>query len=186
VKKDDFKYQKEDLSFWRSQTKDLKNQPKLEKHTNVISEDDLERDFLELKAGKEELLSFRKVLKESLEPLPDLTLEKNSAGIDKNTNHKFKTGRMPIQAKLDMHGMTQKVAFDALVNFINNSFEQGKRCVVVVTGKGFMSKNRGILKQSLPIWINNEDIRPKILSFCQATIKDGGGGAYYVFLKKKK
>ena len=178
AKKDSFKFQKEDLGFWRNQTSDLKNKSELDNHETI---EDVDPDFIELKAGKEELLNFRNKFIESINTLPDLTLDNNSAGIDKNTQRKFKTGRMNVQASLDMHGMTQDVAFEALISFINNCFNNDKRCVEVITGKGLLSKNGGVLRRSLPIWINNSDIRPKVLSFCQAH-----PGAYFVLLKRKK
>jgi DNA-nicking Smr family endonuclease len=184
AKKDTFKFKKEDLKFWHSQTDDLTNKTK--KKQDYSFEEDDDDTIIELKPGKKELLDFRKIFREEITTLPDLNTEENAAGIDRKTHQKFKAGKMPIEGKLDMHGMTQNEAFPALLDFINRSFHSEKRCLIVVTGKGFMSKNRGILKQSLPIWINNEDIRPKILSFCQARPTDGGSGAFYIFLKRKK
>jgi DNA-nicking Smr family endonuclease len=178
AKKDIFKFQKEDLGFWRNQTQDLKNKSELDDHETIA---DIDPDIIELKAGKAELLNFRKKAIEDIGTLPDLTLATNSAGVDKNTQRKFKSGKMNISASLDMHGMTQDVAFDALISFINSCFKDDKRCVEVITGKGMLSKTGGVLRRSLPIWINNEDIRPKILSFCQSH-----PGAYYILLKRQK
>ncbi|MCT4574786.1 MAG: Smr/MutS family protein [Alphaproteobacteria bacterium] len=182
-----FKFNKDDLSFWRNQTKDLKNKAKLEIHKNISNEVESEaEDFLNLKLSKEEILRFRGDVKEDLIALPDLVLGEKSAGIDKNTNKKFTSGKMPIEARLDMHGMTQEQALKELISFISRSYSTGKRCVVVITGKGTFGKSKAVLKKSFPKWINYPDIRPKILSFSPAIKKDGGSGAFYVFLKRKR
>lgn len=181
MKKDDFKLGMEDLKFWRGQTSDLKNRIKPEFRKDLV--DDAKKDdlYLELKAGREELLAFRKQVIEDITPLPDLTLEDNVAGVDKNTQRKFKTGKMPVDAELDMHGMTQEVAFNSLINFVNSSYDNDRRCVLVITGKGLLSANGGVLRRSLPIWVNDTDIRSKILSFCVAH-----PGAYYLLLKRRR
>ena len=105
-------------------------------------------------------------------------------GVDKSTAKKLKSGSYPIDSRIDLHGMTQDNAFDALKEFIINSYQQGFRCVLVVTGKG--KEGLGILFNNTPKWLNSSQLRPYIIMYNYATIKDGGQGALYVLIKRKR
>ncbi len=105
----------------------------------------------------------------------------SSAGIDKRQAERFKKGRLKVEAKLDLHGLTQKTAHSILNNFIENQWKIGKRCVLVVTGKG-----KGVLQSAVPNWLNQPLINQYILSFNYAQPKDGGSGALYILLKRHK
>lgn len=105
------------------------------------------------------------------------------SGLDGGRAKKFKRGQMEIDGKLDLHGMTQDEAFAALVDFIPSARAAGKRCVLIVTGKGKMGQ--GVLKENLPGWLNQPQNRPHILSFSPAQVQHGGDGAMYVLLKKR-
>ena len=109
-----------------------------------------------------------------------------TAGIDKRTAQRFKQGKMEIDAKLDLHGMTQDQAHSALADFISHCHSMGHRCVIVVTGKGSRSAETGILKQRVPQWLNQPPCRGCILSFSYARPNHGGDGALYVLLKRKR
>lgn len=116
----------------------------------------------------------------------------NTDNIDKNTASKFVKGNYKIEARLDLHGYTEKGAFSSVVEFIKNSYIQKKRCVLIITGKGLKDNNKpwyemtGIINQALMGWLNNPEIRPFILSVSQAKQSDGGGGAFYVLLKRQR
>ena len=95
------------------------------------------------------------------------------------------------QATLDLHGKTEKQAFDAVSNFIKTSYLQNRRCVLIITGKG-LNKNdddiflsHGKLKERTPVWLNSEELRPLILGFINPTEQMGGSGALYIILKKR-
>ena len=95
----------------------------------------------------------------------------------------------------DLHGYSLSDANDKISDLINMCFENGIRKLIVVTGKGLHSKNEknpyvskdlGILKYSVPEYIkNNFDLMKKVNSITEAVEKDGGGGAFYIYLKKK-
>lgn len=110
----------------------------------------------------------------------------STAGIDKRTADRFKRGEMDIQARLDLHGLTREAAHEALHDFMRESFERGRRCVIVVTGKGRRSGGEGILRSEVPRWLNEAQLRPLILSFSYAQPRDGGEGALYVFLRRER
>lgn len=118
--------------------------------------------------------------------LPDLD-HSSSPGLDKSTAAKLKKGRQPIEGRLDLHGMTQSEAHPALDSFIDNAYRAGKRGVLVITGKGTkLDGSVGVLRQAVPRWLNLPPNRPRILAFSHATAKDGGEGALYVLLKRKR
>ena len=108
-------------------------------------------------------------------------------GLDKSSAKKLNKGQHAIEAHLDLHGMTQQQAHVALTFFIEASFEARKRCVLVITGKGLrLGGSVGVLRLAVPRWLNEEPNRSRVLAFSYATLKDGGEGALYVMLKRKR
>ncbi len=105
-------------------------------------------------------------------------------------NKKFKT------KSIDLHGYTLEKANVIVESFINKNFKEGANKLIIVTGKGlhskneadpFVSKDLSILKHSVPEFIkNNEELMNKITNIREADVKDGGSGAFYVYLKKLK
>ena len=97
---------------------------------------------------------------------------------------------------IDLHGYTLEQANNAIEQFILKAFEEGVSKLIVVTGKGihsnvekdpYVSKDLSILKYSVPEFINNNQNLMKVINDIQdATIEDGGSGAFYVLLKKKR
>lgn len=107
-------------------------------------------------------------------------------GLDRRTGQRLKRGQLPIEARLDLHGRTQEEAHRALAAFIEGSHAAGRRCVLVVTGKGLRPDGSvGVLRRNVPRWLNQPALRQKIVAFDHAAIKDGGEGALYVLLKKR-
>ena len=95
---------------------------------------------------------------------------------------------------IDLHGHTLQESNKIIENFINKNYEEKVNKLIVVTGKGLHSKNEndpyvskdfGILRYSVPEYIKkNEDLMKKIIEIKEADIKDGGSGAFYIYLKK--
>ena len=96
---------------------------------------------------------------------------------------------------LDLHGKTLDEANSIIENFIKKSYEEKVQKLIIVTGKGlhsdnekdpYVSKDLGILKYSIPEFLrNNEDLMKIISNISEASVKDGGTGAFYIFLKKR-
>ena len=96
---------------------------------------------------------------------------------------------------LDLHGKTLDGANQIIENFIRKSYEDKIHKLIIVTGKGlhssnekdpYVSKDLGILKYSIPNFLkNNTDLMELISNISEASIEDGGSGAFYIFLKKK-
>lgn len=104
--------------------------------------------------------------------------------MDRKTAEKFTKGKMAVQAKLDLHGCFLDNAFEKLKNFIYEQSKKGSRCVLIVTGKGLDGKS--VIRASFPSWMNHKDVRGLIVSFVSACPQDGGSGAFYVLLKRKR
>ena len=96
---------------------------------------------------------------------------------------------------LDLHGKTLDEANQIIENFIRKSYEDKVHKLIIVTGKGlhssnekdpYVSKDLGILKYSIPNFLkNNTELMELISNISEASVEDGGSGAFYIFLKKK-
>ncbi|MDR1693744.1 MAG: Smr/MutS family protein [Lactobacillaceae bacterium] len=169
----------EDEKLWKEYTKGIK---KIESENTVFKDTNKE-------------LKVKKHIQ-----TPNISISKNQESlelgsfdnVDKNTAKKFRRGEMGIEATLDLHGFTEDMAYDAVINFIKNSYSYGKRSVIIITGKGirktdddiFLSK--GILKERVPRWLNSDELRPFILSYIHPDAKLGGEGALQILLRRKR
>jgi len=105
----------------------------------------------------------------------------------------IETNKVP---KLDLHGFSLVDANKIIRNFIIKSYDSGYKKLLVVTGKGsrskaynnpYLSEKLSVLKYSIPEYIkNNENLNHKISRISEASLKDGGEGAFYIFLKNNK
>ncbi|HAQ00843.1 MAG TPA: DNA mismatch repair protein MutS, partial [Rhodospirillum rubrum] len=108
--------------------------------------------------------------------------------MDGRTAGRLKRGRLDIDGRIDLHGMTQESAHAALRGFLRRGREQGWRCVLVITGKGGRSgdSGTGVLRRAVPMWLNGVDLRPLVVGFINATPRHGGEGALYVMLRRRR
>ena len=105
----------------------------------------------------------------------------HAPGVDKRTAERLRRGQLPIEARLDLHGHARETAYAALSGFLAAAWNSSRRNVLIVTGKG-----QGILKEAVPRWLNESPNRGRILMIAQAQPKDGGGGALYVLLRRRR
>ena len=108
-------------------------------------------------------------------------------------NQNTKVEKLKINS-IDLHGNSLDDANKIVENFINKNYEKGVKKLIIVTGKGlhsdneknpYVSKDLSILKYSVPEFIkNNKELMKKINEIREADIKDGGSGAFYIYLKK--
>ena len=113
-----------------------------------------------------------------------------------NKDNQFKNRKKYKIKNIDLHGFSLEEANETIEQLINDSYEKEISKIIVVTGKGihsdvdkdpYVSKDFGILKYSVPEFIkNNSELMKKIVEIKNAEINDGGDGAFYIFLKKKK
>ncbi|SKA93884.1 DNA-nicking endonuclease, Smr domain [Paucidesulfovibrio gracilis DSM 16080] len=108
-------------------------------------------------------------------------------GLDAKTFNQLKAGTLSHEGHLDLHGMNAEQAYDAMVFFLKESYLQGRRCVLLVTGRGINSPGgQGILRRSVQNWLTREPLKRVVLAFCTARAADGGAGALYVLLRKQR
>lgn len=95
-------------------------------------------------------------------------------------------GSHGIDGRLDLHGLTQAEAHHALLRFLRHGQERGARIVLVITGKGDGSGERGVLKRQVPMWLRLPEFRAYIVGFEDAAHGHGGSGALYVRIKRRQ
>ena len=105
-------------------------------------------------------------------------------GLDKNTARRFERGELPIDSAIDLHGLTQARAHEALDRFIGNAVKAGARVLIVVTGKG--RQGEGVLRKQVPEWLKLGPHASRILRLASARVQHGGDGAYYVLLRRNR
>ncbi len=113
--------------------------------------------------------------------------------MDRKSFGKLKRGKLKPEGRIDLHGMTLDRAHPALTRFILSAHASGKRLVLVITGKG---KDRdqggpipvryGVLRHQVPHWLAQSPLRPLVLQVTPAHLSHGGGGAYYVYLRRSR
>ncbi len=113
--------------------------------------------------------------------------------MDKKSFTKMKRGKSAPEARIDLHGMTAAAAHTALISFLLRSHDQGMRLVLVITGKGRHTDDRGpipqrvgILRQQLPHWISIPPLNGIVLQISEAHQRHGGSGAFYVYLSRHR
>jgi DNA-nicking Smr family endonuclease len=112
------------------------------------------------------------------------------AALTRKTKKRIARGAHAIDGRLDLHGMTQAEAHDALFAFLRARQARGGRTVLVITGKGARGSEegggRGVLKRMVPLWLGLPEFRGLIAGFESAAIGHGGDGALYVSLRKER
>ena len=108
------------------------------------------------------------------------------AGLDRANAQRLRRGRYGIEASLDLHGMTQAEAYRELVCFIRESRDAGRRCVLIITGRGLGPNGAGVLKSSVPRWLEEPELRRHVLAIAPAQPRDGGAGASYLLLRRRR
>jgi len=108
------------------------------------------------------------------------------APLGRRERARLSRGRSEIEARLDLHGMTQMRAHRALSNFLQRAHHDGLTFVLVITGKGKMGSERGVLRQQVPQWLSLPEFRSFVVSFEEAHVGHGGGGALYVRIRRAR
>jgi len=117
--------------------------------------------------------------------------------LERRKARKLSSGRIEIDGRIDLHGMRQSEAHDALRRFLKRGYAEGKRWVLVITGKGAPARTaqderaeregfeRGVLRRNVPRWLAEPELAGIVIGFTTAAIKHGGEGALYVHLRKR-
>ncbi len=117
----------------------------------------------------------------------DEYIEGSISGVGRNIMKRLKKGEIPVQDYLDLHGLTQKDAETRVREFLVRSHGRGLQCVLIVHGRGLNSPDSiPVLKERLPVWLNRGSARKIVIAFASARPYDGGTGAIYVLLRRRK
>lgn len=112
------------------------------------------------------------------------------AGLEKRMRRDVTRGNRAIDARLDLHGMRQAEAHQALLAFVHRAHHSGARLVLVITGKGggldARGEERGVLRRMVPHWLAEPGLRRIILGYEEAGLPHGGEGALYVRLRRER
>jgi DNA-nicking Smr family endonuclease len=104
--------------------------------------------------------------------------------LERPVKKKLAKGRLPLEARIDLHGMFQSEAHALLLAFLVKAHERGLRHVLVITGKGASMGSDGALKRAVPMWFSKPEFRHLISSYEPAAQAHGGDGALYVRLAR--
>ncbi|WP_136657969.1 Smr/MutS family protein [Nitratireductor sp. XY-223] len=105
--------------------------------------------------------------------------------IDRSVYRKIAKGRLPLEARIDLHGLKQDEAHDLLLGFLRRAHARGLRHVLVITGKGTARGGQGVLRSAVPRWLAFAAFRELASGVEPAARGHGGDGALYVRLKRK-
>lgn len=108
------------------------------------------------------------------------------APLGKRERTKLSRGRSEIEARLDLHGMTQTRAHRALAGFLHRAHHDGLTFVLVITGKGRSGGESGVLRRQVPEWLSLPEFRAFVVGFETAHIGHGGEGALYVRIRRAR
>jgi DNA-nicking Smr family endonuclease len=111
--------------------------------------------------------------------------------LDRRERSRIARGRKQIDARIDLHGMTQARAHRSLIAFLHRAHGDGAALVLVITGKGqhkgqpaATGEARGVLRRQLPLWLALPELRSLVLGFDAAHAAHGGDGAFYIRLRR--
>ena len=110
------------------------------------------------------------------------------APLDRRLKARLKRGTQAIDARIDLHGMTQNEAHAALIRFLRRAQREGARFALVITGKGVRGgddRERGVLRRHVPLWLRLPEFRPYVIGFEAAHVGHGGEGALYLRIRKQ-
>jgi DNA-nicking Smr family endonuclease len=121
---------------------------------------------------------------------PQIAAPQSDAPLERRTDKKLRRGQLEIDAKLDLHGMILRDAEPALSHFLAQAQERGHRAVLVVTGKGTKIDpdtgriQEGAIRRELAHWLGAAKNRARIIGYRAAHARHGGGGAFYVLIRR--
>jgi DNA-nicking Smr family endonuclease len=106
--------------------------------------------------------------------------------LDLTTRKKLSKGSIPIDGRIDLHGLTQSEAHLLLLSFLHRAYMESRRYVLVITGKGSSYGSDGVLRRVVPGWMATPSFRAIVSAHESAARHHGGAGALYVRLRRKE
>ncbi|SDT28262.1 Smr/MutS family protein [Bradyrhizobium canariense] len=175
----------EERALWESVAKQTKPLRKKSRPTKAQTVQEAKAQSAAIAIARPEPLSPGKpvrVTKPDVPPTPPPL-----APLGRRERSQLSRGRKEIDARLDLHGMTQTRAHRALSDFLQRAHANGLTFVLVITGKGRTTgseSERGVLRRQVPQWLNLPEFRTMVVGFEEAHIGHGGEGALYVRIRR--
>ena len=172
----------EERALWESvarQVKPLRKKPRLAKHSATPT---AESQATKPSATPRPIVSVQP-------PKPSKPATPPLAPLGRREKSRLSRGRSDIDARLDLHGMTQIRAHRALHGFLQRAHSEGLTFVLVITGKGKVGggeAERGVLRRQVPRWLGLPEFRSLVVGFEEAHIGHGGEGALYVRIRRAR
>lgn len=177
----------EERALWESvakQTKPLRKKPRAAKAAAAPA---LDGPVIASPAAPPKHLPPAKIPRASRPELPPSAPP--LAPLGRRERSHLSRGRKEIDARLDLHGMTQTRAHRALFGFLQRAHHEGLSFVLVITGKGKVGgaeSERGVLRRQVPQWLSLPEFRSLVIGFDEAHIGHGGEGALYVRIRRAR
>ncbi len=173
--------------------KKMKGVKPLSKDDIVVKKLTKNKQNKELKLNKKEQEEKENIKEQTKTIIKDTKFELSFGDINKD----LKRGKIKIDRRIDLHGYSLIKAHKKFTEEVIKAFEQNKRCMLIITGKGNYKKNiddtnptprlfYGKIKNSIIDWIGNKELKNYVLTYQNAGIEHGGDGAIFVYLRKKR
>ncbi len=176
------KLYKKELALWKEVTKKDK---KINRYTSEEMTEEFEKSIKKKSNALNQTFESNKE-KNSLN-IKESVVDNNKLQLNKRMKSKFDRGLIRPEATLDLHGYNRVEAEHILTSFINTCINQEKRCILIVTGKKKTTLGaKSILRELVPNWLDDKKYASLVLAHNYAIQKDGGDGARYVLLRKKR
>ena len=176
----------EERVLWESVAKQIKPLRKKPRTNKAVSAE-MEPPAVSVKSEKQPARSAPAV--KITKSAPAVPTPPPLAPLGRRERSQLSRGRKDIDARLDLHGMTQTRAHRALLNFLNRASEDGMGFVLVITGKGrtgSAESGRGVLRRQVPLWLGLPEFRSVVIGFEEAHVGHGGSGALYVRIRRAR
>ncbi len=111
-------------------------------------------------------------------------LEGRAPGIDRKLLRRLRKGAFEVELRIDLHGLLAAEARECVREALLEAFAAGRRCALVIHGRGLHSANQPVLKRTLPDWLAEPPLGERVMAFASAIPEHGGLGATYVLLRK--
>ena len=177
--------QRQEEELWRKVVRDVRENP--QKNQSEKKEKRVAKEKVEEGRGKAKKTGENVVESvESAEKAARSVAEQGGGrarggGLDRRNARRLRRGEMAIEDRIDLHGLTRGEARGALCMRLRRCYDQGFRCVLVISGKG-----RGILREEVMAVLDSEEVRNIVVKHFEAQVKDGGEGARYVLLRRRR
>ena len=170
----------EDRALWESVAKQVKPLRKRHRVAKPAAAPEAETKVAVSPAASSKHVAPARIVAPSKPEPPPL------APIGRRERSHLSRGRKEIDARLDLHGMTQTRAHRALFGFLRRAHHDGLTFVLIITGKGRSGGESGVLRRQVPEWLSLPEFRTLVVGFEQAHIGHGGEGALYVRVRRSR